>query len=122
MNAHPVVMFEFIAADQARLCTFYETVFGWEFDRKGPFAYIDFPTPPTFTLGGIGQAQDGVPGWSPGCAFYLAAADLKETLTAVERAGGAVVMTPTEADGYHFAMFTDPEKNLVGLLQTGSST
>jgi len=117
VNAHPVVMFEFIAADQQRLCDFYRTVFGWEYDVQGGFAYVHFPPATVTLLGGIGQAKPDVPGWQPGRSFYLATEDLEASLAAVIAAGGEVTVPVTDVDGYRFAMFTDPEQNLVGLLQ-----
>jgi len=111
-------MFEFIASDQQRLCDFYQSVFGWQYQLDGGFAYIKFAPQLITPLGGIGQAQPDVPGWQAGRNFYLATDDLEATLADVVAAGGAVYVPVTEADGYHFAMFTDPEGNVVGLLQT----
>jgi len=117
MNAHPAVMFEFIATDQQRLCDFYRTVFGWEYEVREGFAYITFAPAVLTMLGGIGRAQPDTPGWQPGRNFYLATEDLEASLAAVIAAGGAVTVPITDVDGYRFAMFTDPEQNLVGLLQ-----
>jgi predicted enzyme related to lactoylglutathione lyase len=117
MNAHPVVMFEFIARQRDQLCQFYADVFGWSYEVDDGFACINFPEPPGTTLGGIGQARVGVPGWSPGRSFYLVTEDVEATLHRVVAAGGAVHVPTTETDGYRFAMFTDPEGNVVGLLQ-----
>jgi uncharacterized protein len=117
-NTHPAVMFEFIATDQQRLCDFYQAVFGWEFDVVDNFAYIRFAPRAIEMLGGIGQAEPGIKGREPGRNFYLGTDDLSATLAAVERAGGAVYVPVTDIDGYRFAMFTDPEGNVVGLLHT----
>ena len=118
MNSSPAVMFEFIARDQQRLCDFYQRVFGWQYRVEGGFAYIDFAPQLITPLGGIGQAKPDDPGWQPGRNFYLATDDVPASLAKVVEAGGAVAMPVTETDGYTFAMFTDPEGNLVGLLQT----
>jgi predicted enzyme related to lactoylglutathione lyase len=58
-----------------------------------------------------------VPGWQKGTAFYLEVPDLRATLDLVVEYGGQVVVQPTEADAYHFALFTDTESNLVGIIQ-----
>lgn len=118
MNASPAVMFEFIAKDQQLLCDFYQSVFGWQYEVDGGFAYINFAPQLITPLGGIGQAKPDVPGWQPGRNFYLATEDVEASLAKVVEAGGAVAVPVTETDGYTFAMFTDPEGNLVGLLQT----
>ena len=68
--ACPVVMFEIMAIRQKNLIDFYTKVFGWQvqYDKEG-YAYVHFP-PATYRLmGGIGQAQPGVPGWGPGITF-----------------------------------------------------
>ena len=117
MVAHPVVMFEFIAKDQAALCAFYRTVFEWSYDITDGFAYVHFAPTTMATLGGIGQAQPQTPGWEAGRNFYLATDDVDSSLAAVVAAGGAIHVPPTTADHYRFAMFTDPEGNVVGLLE-----
>ena len=116
-NGHPVVMFEFLADDPDVVAEFYATVFGWtyEMDETG-FRYVKFPTTTLTPLGGIGHARD-VHGWEAGRNFYLAVDDVAETLSAVVAAGGTVWVEPSQADGYHFAMFRDPAGNVVGLLQ-----
>ena len=118
---HPVAMFEIMALDQPRLVSFYEKLFGWrvEFDATG-FGYIHFPPPPPAErpmLGGIGKAQAGVPGWEKGTAFYVLVESVTETLARVEQLGGTTVVPRTPAAPYVFAMFEDPEKNLLGLIE-----
>lgn len=118
MNAHPVVMFEIMAEDQPRLLEFYAAVFGWSFDEgSGHFRYVRFPVEALATLGGIGRAQQGVPGFEAGHAFYLSVTDIDATLAAAVKAGATTLLKRTELDGFTFGMFTDPEGNAVGLLQ-----
>ncbi len=118
MNDHPVVMFELISERPEDLRAFYRAVFDWDYEFSAGFAYVTFAGPPPTTLGGIGQAQTGVPGWEPGARFYLATEDLEATLEAVAQAGGARYVEPQHVDAYRFAMFTDPEANIVGLLES----
>jgi uncharacterized protein len=118
MNFSSAVMFEFIARNQQQLCDFYQRVFGWQYRVEGGFAYIDFAPQLITALGGIGQAKPDDPGRRPGRNFYLATEDVTASLAEVVAAGGAVAVPVTETDGYTFAMFTDPEGNLVGLPQT----
>ncbi len=116
MNAHPAVMFEFIADDPEALKSFYGDVFGWSYVVQDGFAYVEF-APTTLTpLGGIGQAGTER-GWEAGRSFYLATDDLEATLATVVASGGSVWVEPTTAGGYHFAMFKDPAGNVVGLLE-----
>ena len=117
-NRHPSVMFEIIAKDQERAKAFYSAVFGWTYETgTGGFAYVHFPKETTPLLGGIGQAQNDVPGFEPGHNFYLRVASLEETIDAALAAGGERLMPPSAVDGYRFAMIRDPEGNPIGLIE-----
>ena len=115
MNGHPVVMFEVIAKAPEALRTFYTEVFGWQYEVRSDFGYVMFPGLQVATMGGIGQADPGVPGREAGRNFYLAVDDLPATLSAVTAAGGSIWVEPTTIDGFTFAMFKDPEGNVIGL-------
>lgn len=117
-NENPLAMFEILADDRAALIGFYASVFGWtvDYDNAG-YGYIHFPVATRHLLGGIGAAQPGVPGWEKGTAFYLEVPDLQATLDLVVEHGGAIVINPTSVDQYRFAMFTDIEGNLVGIIE-----
>jgi hypothetical protein len=118
INRYPSVMFELMANDQAHLKEFYQQAFGWSYTTgKEGFAYVKFPAEILPLLGGIGQADATVPGLAPGRNFYLLVDDLAAAIERAESAGGKVLMQPTEVDGYHFAMITDPEGNSVGLVR-----
>lgn len=123
MNLHPGVMFEVIARDQNAMKAFYTRVFGWQYRTgSGGFAYIDFPPAAQPLLGGIGQADATVPGFEPGHSFYLLVDDLEAALDRAVAAGGSRHMEPASVDGYHFAMFLDPEGNAVGLITPFTET
>lgn len=93
-------------------------MFGWTYRiGTGGFAYIDFPTTVRPLLGGIGQAQAGVPGFEPGHNFYLLVDGLEDTIAAAQQNGGALSMPIAAVDGYRFAMIRDPEGNPVGLIE-----
>lgn len=117
-NAHPSVMFEIIARDQAAMQRFYADVFGWRYDTGGSgFAYVHFPLRARPLLGGIGQADPATPGFEPGRNFYLLVDDLQAAIDRALAHGGAPYMPPAAADGYRFAMIRDPEGNPVGLIE-----
>lgn len=117
-NRHPAVMFEIIARDQARAQNFYTRVFGWRFERGASgFAYVHFPRQVQPLLGGIGQADSTVPGFAPGCNFYLRVDCLEDTIAAAVAAGGTAFVAPAAVDGYRFAMIHDPENNAIGLIE-----
>ena len=122
-NKHPALMFEIIAKNQPVLMAFYRVVFGWEYVLgTGGFAYIKFPMQSVPLLGGIGQASAAIPGFEPGCNFYLCVDSLIDTLAQVIEHGGSVFVEPTPVDGYQFAMFKDPEGNAIGLIEPFLST
>jgi predicted enzyme related to lactoylglutathione lyase/quinol monooxygenase YgiN len=117
-NRHPAVMFELIANKQKVLLDFYQAVFGWQYQTgTDGFAYVHFPAGSPALLGGIGQADPSIPGFEPGHNFYHLVDRIEPVLDAVQAAGGSLLMPPTAADGYRFAMFRDPESNPVGLIE-----
>ena len=122
-NKHPALMFEIIAKNQLLLVAFYRVIFGWEYVLgTSGFAYIKFPMQSVPLLGGIGQASAAIPGFEPGCNFYLCVDSLIDTLAQVIEHGGSVFVEPTPVDGYQFAMFKDPEGNAIGLIEPFLST
>lgn len=125
MSANPLAMFEIMACQQESLISFYSELFGWKVQRNSEgFAYIHFPPPPPggyVVLGGIGQAQKGVPGYEKGTAFYIQVASVVGTLLAAVRLGGTIVIESTVSDGYTFGMFKDIEGNLIGLIEAFNS-
>jgi predicted enzyme related to lactoylglutathione lyase/quinol monooxygenase YgiN len=117
-NRHPAVMFELIANKQKVLLDFYQAVFGWQYQTgTDGFAYVHFPAGSPALLGGIGQADPTIQGFEPGHNFYHLVDRIEPVLEAVQAAGGSLMMPPTAADGYRFAMFRDPECNPVGLIE-----
>jgi predicted enzyme related to lactoylglutathione lyase len=117
--ASPVVHFEIIGTDPARLREYYGELFGWEYDTSGPVS--DQVSEP----GGYGFAEtDGIPGgvgggasFAPHTVFYVGVPDVAAALEQAERLGGKRRMGPDRAPGRDLvvAHFTDPEGNLIGL-------
>lgn len=71
VNRHPAVMFEVLAGDQQAAKAFYQQVFDWQFEAgEEGFAYVHFPASSPALLGGVGQAQAGVPGMERATNFY----------------------------------------------------
>ncbi len=119
-NKHPAIMFEVLANDKAHLKQFYNSVFDWSYHDQSAegFAYVNFPTKLRALLGGIGQAQVGVPGFEAGNHFYLQVDDLATTIAKVLASGGQSYLGITHIDGYEFAMVKDPEGNIIGLIKS----
>jgi predicted enzyme related to lactoylglutathione lyase len=126
---NPVVHFEVIGREPARLRTYYAELFGWESDTNSPVAK---EVSQTGNYGFINRyaTSDGVgiPGGIGGgtcyeahAIFYVGVPNVEAALTKAERLGGKRVMGPVKSPGAELvvAHFTDPEGNLIGLAGTG---
>ncbi|RBQ18227.1 glyoxalase [Spongiactinospora rosea] len=117
----PVVHFEIIGGDPARLRDYYAELFGWEFNvgdaatgevsDPGRYGFVDGGS-----TGGINGGIGGGPGFSGRVLFYVEVPDVEEALRAAERLGGKRVMGPAGDPGILVVgHFTDPEGHLVGV-------
>ncbi|MGK5684284.1 VOC family protein [Actinoplanes sp. URMC 104] len=118
--AQPVVHFEIIGTDPARLRGYYGELFGWSFDTSGPVAAsvsdqgaYGFTDAGGTIPGGVG----GGPQHRPHTVFYVGVPDVEAALRRAEELGGRRTMGPDRAPGRDLvvAHFTDPEGNLIGL-------
>jgi predicted enzyme related to lactoylglutathione lyase len=114
--ANPVVHFEVIGKDGKQLQDFYSGIFGWKVDANNPMNYGIVN--PKDTGGGIGGGLSAGDGQTDQLVtVYIAVQDPEEALKKVEAAGGKTVMPVTEIPGMvRLAQFTDPEGNLVGIV------
>ena len=119
----PVVHFEIIGTDPAKLRGFYGELFGWEFDTSGSVAAAvsesgnyGFVEPGSDT-GGIPGGVGGGPGYQPHIVFYVGVPDVEAALKQAESLGGTRTMGPERAPGRDLVVghFTDPEGNLIGV-------
>lgn len=111
---NPVVHFEIGAEDVARAREFYARLFDWQID-VGPSGYGAVRTGSGDGIGGgIMPTPDGRPAW---VTFYVAVDDLEKHLALAEELGGRRIMGPTPIDGMgSFAIFADPDGNVLGLF------
>ncbi|MFI5253303.1 MAG: VOC family protein [Bacteroidota bacterium] len=115
---NPVVHFEIMGKNGKRLQDFYSQLFDWKIDSNNPMNYglakarhndkgID---------GGVGQVDQNMP--NPYVTCYVAVKDLKASLDQVVKLGGQVVVPETVIPNMvTFAMFKDPEGNLLGMVK-----
>lgn len=117
--AYPVTHFEINAQDAPATQKFYQELFGWGIDADNPDNYgmIDTKNKGTGINGGIGVSQQGR-SW---VTFYVECDDPAATLAKVERLGGRRVMEPMESMNVVYALFADPEGNVIGLAKTDRS-
>jgi len=117
----PVVHFEVIGKDGAKLQDFYSELFGWEIDADNSMNYGMVPRDGNTTDdgigigGGVGPAQEGSDGW---VTFYVATDDVEGSLKKAEGLGGTRVMGPMQVpEGPEIGLFNDPEGHLVGVVR-----
>ena len=112
--ANPVVHFEVIGADGARLQKFYGEVFDWKIDTDNSMNYGVVPAADRGIGGGVAAGEQG-----RGVTFYVEVPNLEETLAAIEERGGKTILPPSEMPGgLRLAQFLDPEGNRIGLVQS----
>jgi hypothetical protein len=121
--AQPVVHFEVIGRDAAKLTSYYSSLFGWEVNADNPMNYGMVAAAPTSQEGvgsiggGIGSAPDGYAGHA---TFYVAVPDVEAALVRAEELGGSRMMGPEDVGPeMQIGLFNDPEGHLVGVVSGG---
>jgi predicted enzyme related to lactoylglutathione lyase len=124
--AHPIVHFDIIGKDPARLRKYFGDLFGWQFDTPSPVArevsdpdsygFLDLVAGPDGT--GIRGGVGGGTTYDHHAVFYVAVPDVEAALGRAEELGGTRVMGPaTSPNGLVIGHFEDPEGTLIGLAQ-----
>jgi predicted enzyme related to lactoylglutathione lyase len=112
--ASPVTWFEVVGKDGPALQRFYSEAFGWKLEDPTGIGYAMMGQPEEGIGGGVGQAPPGAGGHA---TFYVQVDDPQAALDRVESLGGKTVVPVTEMEMVTFAMFTDPDGNLVGVFK-----
>lgn len=102
MKSNPVVHFEMGYEDKDRMCTFYESVFGWQTRRMGPDMgnYVvamtaesdeksGRPKQPGAINGGFYKKTDNPLSHAP--SVVVAVDDIRVTMKAIEAGGGKIL-------------------------------
>ncbi len=120
----PVVHFEIIGTDPARLRQYFGDLFGWRFDLPSPVA-PEVSAPGSYGFVNLITSEDGagIPGGVGGgpdhvshALFYVGVPDVEAALQRAEELGGTRVMGPaTSPNGLVVGHFTDPEGTLIGV-------
>ena len=112
---HPVVHWEIAAKDAKTLQDFYSKLFDWRIEGGNPMNYGLVDTGGQGGInGGITATQGNFPTY---VTFYVHVDDLQAYLNKAESLGGKTVVPPTPIPNIgSFAMFHDPEGNLIGLF------
>jgi uncharacterized protein len=118
------VHFEIHAAEPARAVAFYESVFGWKFERWGDVPYWLITTGDTNPGidGGLVPRQGPAPADdAPVGSFVntIDVADLDATSAAITGGGGTVALAKHAVPTVGWlAYFKDTEGNLFGVMQS----
>jgi len=112
--ANPVVHWEIGGRDIAKLEGFYAKLFGWNINTENPeYGMVD-PGGDGAVGGGIMKMPEGIP---PYVTIYVHVDDLEASLAKAGELGGVMIKPPAPIPGVgSFALFQDPEGNVIGLL------
>ena len=117
----PVVHFEVIGKDGAKLQRYYADLFGWEIDADNEMNYgmVDGKKNPAPDGMGIGGGIAGGPeGYEGHLTFYVAVPDIEEALQKAESLGGTRVFGPDTIMGrIELGQFKDPEGHVIGVVK-----
>ena len=115
---NPVVHFEITGKDGKALQEFYGKLFDWHVDADNPMGYGIVDTHAGGINGGISASEDGM----SQVTIYIEVDDPDVFLKKVESMGGkTVVPTTVIPDMVTFALFSDPEGHVVGLVKSDES-
>lgn len=111
--AGEIVHIELRSADFVRSADFYAKLFGWRTDGVQAGGHLAFELPGGVQGSWIRTALVQAPGPVP----FVAVDDLDTTLADVEKQGGRVLVRRMSLPGRgHFALFADPDGNVLGVL------
>lgn len=113
----PVVHFEIIGKDGAKLRDYYGKLFGWKYQVMEQMNYgmADTDAGGMGIAGGVGQAQEGQ---GPLVTFYVDVEDPQAAMDQAVKLGGSVVMPVSAIPGMvTLGLFADPEGNVVGVVK-----
>src|ERR671924_307684 len=118
----PVVHFEVIGKDPAKLQSYYGALFGWEFDANNPMRYGLVAREGNVNPDGVGiggGVGGGMEGYDGHVTFYVEVPDVEAALAKAESLGGTRMMGPDKVPGANIeiALFTDPEGHVIGLVK-----
>ena len=111
---NPVVHFEICAKDLAKAREFYGKLFDWELKHEEEMNYTLVEVGEGSIGGGIMQAEEGK--FPPYVTFYIQVDDLEASVRKAEELGARIIVPPTPIPNMgRFAMFNDPDGNMIGL-------
>jgi len=106
--------FEFLTGDAARCKAFYGAVFGWKFDDASMPGYTLVETGHEPSGGILHDPLEN----SPCINVYFKVENIERILENARTNGGKVLVEKSPIPGIgHFAMFSDPDGIVIGIMQ-----
>ncbi len=110
---NPVVHFEIQSSQAPELQKYYADLFGWHLSVHDELSYGLIDTKSGRGIGGGISPADG----PSRVTFYVEVDDLQAYLDKAERLGGKTIVPPTVLPNVvTFALFADPDGNVVGIV------
>jgi hypothetical protein len=113
----PVVHFEVMAKDRAKISDFYSKLFDWKMNLMPEMGYamVDTGADGNGIGGGIGQDDEN---W---VTFYVEVSSAQAALDKAVSLGGKVVRPVVSIPGaVTMAVFSDPEGHVIGVVEPGT--
>jgi uncharacterized protein len=112
----PVIHWELLSKDPAKVSEFYEKVFDWKIKHIPEMNYRFVETGSQGGInGGIMQPKHDGP-WPGNMTFYIDVDDLAEYRKRIVAAGGRILIEEQDVSGMGaLSLFTDPEGRMMGL-------
>ena len=116
---NPVVHWELMSKQPAKVAAFYEKLFGWKIQHRPEMNYRIVDTGGEGGInGGIVRPERKGP-WPGNTLFYIAVNNLSAYRKKVVKAGGKIHVEEQKVpDMGKFSLFTDPEGRMMGLWKT----
>ena len=114
--ACPVVHWEFLSKDPAKVSDFYQKIFDWKITHRPELNYRIVETGGQGGInGGIVKPEREGP-WPGNMLFYVAVDDLAAYRKKIVAAGGKIHVEEQAVPGMGtLSLFTDPEGRMMGL-------
>ena len=118
----PVVHFEVIGKDAAKLQEYYSELFGWQINADNPMNYGMVSRDGNVNAEGVGiggGVGSGPSGYDGHVTFCVEVPDVEAALAKAESLGGTRVMGPeTIMDQVELGQFKDPEGHVIGVVKS----
>lgn len=118
----PVVHWELMSKDPAKVADFYEKIFDWKVQHRPELNYRIVETGSKEGINdGIVKPERSEP-WPGNMLMYIAVDNLEAYRNRIKEAGGTIQVEEQEVPGMgSFSLFTDPEGRMMGLWKNAAA-